>query len=85
MNTFTPLKDWGFSDSPSCKEPACQCRRWKRHGLIPRLGRFPGGGQGNPFRCSCLENRMDRGAWWATGHESDTTEVTLACMHAQKG
>ena len=36
-------------------------------GLIPGLGRSPGGGHGNPFQYSCLENtRMDRGAWWAT-------------------
>ena len=27
-----------------------------------------GGGNGNPLRYSCLENPMDRGAWWATGH-----------------
>ena len=35
-------------------------------GLIPELGRFPGGGNGNPFQYSCLGNPMDRGAWWAT-------------------
>ena len=33
--------------------------------LIPRLGRSPGGGHGNPLQCSCLENPMDRGAWQA--------------------
>ena len=47
-------------------------------GLIPGLGRFPREGNGNPLQYSCLENPMDRGAWWATvpsGHkESDTTE-----------
>ena len=37
-------------------------------GLIPGLGRSPGGGLGNPFQDSCLENPMDRGAWWATVH-----------------
>ena len=31
-------------------------------------GRFPGGGHGNPLQYSCLENPMDRGAWWATVH-----------------
>jgi len=36
--------------------------------LIPESGRFPGGGYGNPLQCSCLENPMDRGAWWATVH-----------------
>ena len=31
-------------------------------GSVPRLGRFPGGGHGNPLQYSCLENPMDRGA-----------------------
>ena len=35
-------------------------------GSIPGLGRSPGGGHGNPLQCSCLENPMDKGAWWAT-------------------
>ena len=47
-------------------------------GLISGLGRSPGEGNGNSFQYSCLENLMDRGAWWATVHvvakESDTTE-----------
>ena len=37
-------------------------------GLIPGAGRFPGEGYGNPFQYSCLENSVDRGAWWATVH-----------------
>ena len=36
--------------------------------LIPGLGRFPGGGHGNPLQYSCLENLMDRGAWQTTVH-----------------
>ena len=35
-------------------------------GSIPGWGRSPGGGHGNPFQYSCLENPMDRGAWRAT-------------------
>ena len=46
-------------------------------GLIPGLGRSPGGGHGSPFQYSSLENSMDRGAWQAKVHgvakESDTT------------
>ena len=37
-------------------------------GSIPGLGRLPGGGHGNPLQYSCLENPMDRGAWWAMVH-----------------
>ena len=35
-------------------------------GLTPGSGRSPGEGNGNPLQYSCLENSMDRGAWWAT-------------------
>ena len=46
--------------------------------LIPGLGRSPGEGNGYPLLYSCLENPMDRGAWWATVHgvpkDSDMTE-----------
>ena len=37
-------------------------------GLILWLGRSPGEGNGNPLQYSCLENPMDREAWWATVH-----------------
>ena len=37
--------------------------------LIPGLGRCPGGGNGNPVQYSCLENPMNRGAWWVTVHQ----------------
>ena len=33
---------------------------------IPGSGKSPGGGNGNPLQYSCLENPVDRGAWWAT-------------------
>ena len=37
-------------------------------GLIPGWGRSPGDGNGYPLQYSCLENPVDRGAWWATDH-----------------
>ena len=37
-------------------------------GSIPGSGRSPGGGKGNPLQYSCLENSMDRRAWWAVVH-----------------
>ena len=48
-------------------------------GSIPESRRSPGVGHGNPLQYSCLENRMDRGAWRATVHgaaELDMTKVT---------
>ena len=48
-------------------------------GSIPGLGRSLGGGHGNPLQYSCLENPMDRGAWWdmvCRVTKLDTTEVT---------
>ena len=47
-------------------------------GLIPGSGRSPGGGNGNPLQCSCLENSVDRGASQSKDHgvsQSDTTEL----------
>ena len=52
-------------------------------GSTPGLGRSPGGGNGNTLQHACLENPMDREAWWTTVHgitkESDITEC--ACIH----
>ena len=57
-------------------------------GLIPGLGRSPGGGDGNLLQYSCLENTMDRGAWWAMVHtvakKSDMTQglnTHITTMH----
>ena len=53
-------------------------------GSIPALGRSPGGGHGKPLQCSCLENLMDRGAWWATVHgvAKSWTRLTQLSTHA---
>ena len=66
--------DLGFSSGSNGKESACNVGD---PGLIPGSGRSPGEGNGNPLQDSCLENSMDRGAWWATVHEkeSNTTEI----------
>ena len=49
----------------SGKESACSAGD---AGLIPGSGRSPGEGNGNPLQYSCLENPMDKEAWWAAVH-----------------
>ena len=65
----------GFPGGLDGKASACNAGD---PGLIPALGRSPGGGHGNPLQYSCLENSMDRGAWWAAvpggRKKSDTNE-----------
>ena len=53
-------------------------------GLIPGLGRSPGGRHGNPLQYSCLENPMDRGDWWAMVHRvtKSWTQLSQLNTHA---
>ena len=62
----------GGSDS---KESTCSMGNL---GSIPGLGRSVGGGHGNPLQCSCLENTMDRGVWWATSHGVTKSRTQLS-------
>ena len=55
----------GLPGGSDHKEFACNVGNL---GSIPRLGRSPGRGHGNPLQYSCLENPMDRAAWWGTVH-----------------
>ena len=66
-----------FLCGPSAKESICQCRRHKRHGFDPGLERSSGVGNDNPLQHSCLENPMDRGAWWATVHGAAKNQTWL--------
>ena len=64
----------------SRKEPACQSRRHRDANSIPESGRSPRG-KGNLLQYSCLENSMDRVAWWATAHrvtQSQTQQKELS-------
>ena len=60
-------------------------RDGRNKGSVPELGRSPGGGHGNPLQCSCLENFMDRGAWWATVHRvtksrTQPKQLSIHCL-----
>ena len=79
-NTSHNLQRWGFDgvgingkkrDSKPCWSLSFSLTQssstWASQMAIGS-GRSPGGGHGNPFQYSCLENPMDRGAWWAMVH-----------------
>ena len=63
------------------KESACNARDL---GSVPGLGRSPGEGNGNPLQYSCLENSMDRTAWWAIVHgvTKSQTRLSVSCLHS---
>ena len=67
------------------EEPSCNAGD---SGSVPGLGKSPGGGHGNSLQCSCLENSMDGGAWWAIVHRVTKSRTRLnqlsihECTHA---
>ena len=68
----------GFLGGSDGKESACNAGD---PGSIHGSGRSPGEGNGNPLQCPCLENSMDRGAWWAIVHGVTKNQTQLS-MHA---
>ena len=70
-----PLVFLGLPGGSVSKEPTCKVEDLSS---IPGLGRSPEGGHGNPLQYSCLENPMDRGAWWAAAHGSQRVGHNLA-------
>ena len=60
------------------KESACSARDL---GLIPGLKNPSGDMNGYPLQYSCLENSMDRGAWWATVHGFTKSQTQLSDSH----
>ena len=67
----------GFPGSSDSKEHA-NAGDARDAGLIPGSGRSPGEGNGNPPQYSCLENPMDKGAWWAIVHEVTKKQTQLS-------
>ena len=74
-------RDWTWHHMLALRANA---RGVRDSGSIPGLGRFPGGGNGNPLQYSCWESPIDRGAWWATVHSiaKSWTLLKWLSMHA---
>ena len=68
----------GFPGRSVGKESTCNAVDL---GLIPGLGKSPGGGHGNPLQYSCLENLMDRGTWWIAVHGVAKSRARLSDSH----
>ena len=64
-NRADHMEEKGFPGGSEVKVSACNAGDL---GLISGSGRYPREGNSNPVQYSCLENPMDRGAWWATVH-----------------
>ena len=71
----------GFPSGSVVKAPLASAGDAGDKGLIPGLGSSPGGGNGSPLQYSCLENSMDRGAWWATVHGVTKNRTRLSGWH----
>ena len=63
INNHMTVSLCGFPGSSDSKASAYNARDLS---LIPGSGRSPGEGNSNPLQYSCLENSMNRGAWWTT-------------------
>ena len=72
---------WGIEVKPGgavVKNPPASAGDTRDGGSIPGSGRSLGEGNGNPLWYSCLENPMNRGAWWATVYEITKSQTPLS-------
>ena len=74
-HTYICIVELGFPGGSAVKNLSAKAGDL---GLITGWGRAPGGGHGNPLQYSCLENAMDRGAWWATVHGVTKSQTQLS-------
>ena len=83
INNYCLWNTWASQVALVVKNLPASAGNIRDAGLIPGLGRSPGGGHGNALQCSCLENPMDRGAWRATVHgvAKSQTRLTQLSMH----
>ena len=74
---------WAFQVVLVVKNPSANAGDIRDMGLISGLGRSPGEGTGYPLQYSCLENPVDRGAWWATIHGVTKNQTQLKRLSTQ--
>ena len=82
MRTNRKSKGLVFLGGSNGKESTCNSGD---PGEVPGLGRSPGEGNGNPLQYSCLENPMNRGAWWVTVQGISGVGHDLATRLPQNG
>ena len=76
--SLSHTKDEGFPGGSVVKDPPAIAGDSGDTGLVPGLGRYPGGGNDNPLQYSCLKNPMNRGTWWATVHGVIKSQTRLS-------
>ena len=83
---FFKLGTLGFLVAQRLKRLPVSAHNAGNLGSIPGSGRSPGEGNGHPLQYSCLENPMDRGAWWAAVHgvAKSQTQLNDFTCHAMK-
>ena len=74
---------WGFLRGSVVKYPPEMQETQESEDFIPGSGRSPEGRHGNPLQYFCLENPVDRGAWWATIHRVTKSQTWLTWLSMQ--
>ena len=83
LNTFLPffspnsMFDWVSQVTVVVKNPPAIAGDVRDTGSLPGSRRSPGGGHGNPLQYSCLENPLEREAWWVTVHRVTKSQTRL--------
>ena len=67
----------GFLGGSTDKEPACQCRKHRRLGFSPSVGKVPWRRKLQPIHFSCVGNSIDRGTWWAVVYGVTESQTQL--------
>ena len=78
---------WTSQVALEVKNPLANAGHLRDGCWIPGSGISPAEGNGNLLQYSCLENSMDRGAWWTTVHRVTKSQIRLkrvACVHSPK-